>query len=416
LGKETISASAEAVRRLAVTKQHLAGPLPRRATRECILSVVRDLAYVQWDPVNIVAPSHIISLWSRIGDFRVSDLDRLLWGEKKLFEHWTPMASIVLTEDYPVYSSLMKRYPESLTSSWGNHRERAKEFLSRHAGLRKSMLAQLKKKRLQSSQFREYVRTKRNDDGWTPGSDVSQMIFHLHMKGEVMVVGHQGNQNVWGLSEEFLPKWVDRDPLSEEEFERQAAQRAIRALGAATSGEILYYFVRGRYQSLKKTLAELEGESEIRRVTVDEFGKKDERYIHQHDIPLLESMNDDTWQPRMSLLPPFDNMLAGKGRLMKLFDFSYAREQFLPREKRRYGTYVLPLLWGSTIIGRIDPAMDRRNERLIINAVHAEPGASADRAPALEIRETIERFASFLGAREVAYTSHVPAAWASSLR
>jgi hypothetical protein len=416
LHEETISATAEAIRRLAVTKQHLAGPLPRKATREDILSVVRDLSYVQWDPVSIVAPSHIISLWCRLGDFRVSDLDRLLWEEKRLFEHWTPMASIVLTEDYPLFSSLMRRYPESLTSSWGNHRDRAKEFLSRHAGLRKSMLRQLIGGPLHASQFREHVRTKRSDDGWTPGSDVSQMLFHLLMSGDVMVVGHQGNQNVWGLSEEFLPDWVDRGPLSEKEFERQAALRAIRALGAATPREIVYYFVRGRYQNLKGSLADLADESKVCRVTVDGFGRKDERYVCSDDIPLLESMTDDHWQPRMSLLPPFDNLLAGKGRLTTLFGFDYVREQFLPQDKRRYGTYVLPIVWGSSIIGRVDPLMDRRNEKLVINAVHAEPAAAADRAVAPQIRETIERFSSFLGAREVVYTPHVPAAWSSSLR
>jgi hypothetical protein len=79
-----ISTSIEAVRRLAVTKQHLAGRLPVKPTGENILSMVRDLAYVQWDPITTIAPSHIISLWSRVGNFRLSDLYRLLWEEKKL--------------------------------------------------------------------------------------------------------------------------------------------------------------------------------------------------------------------------------------------------------------------------------------------------------------------------------------------
>src|SRR5207245_1126039 len=77
LSKPTISTSIKNVRRLAVTKQRLAGRLPSRATREHILSVVRDLCYVQWDPIEAVAPSHIIALWSRIGNFRLSDLGAL---------------------------------------------------------------------------------------------------------------------------------------------------------------------------------------------------------------------------------------------------------------------------------------------------------------------------------------------------
>lgn len=318
MGKEKKSASAEAVRRLAVTKQHLVGPVPRRAAGEDIHSVTRDLAHVHWDPVNIVAPSHI--------------------------------------------------------------------------------------------------RTGRGSDGFAPGSDVFEMILHLHMSGQVMVVGHSGNQDVWGLSEEFLPRCVERSPLSEEELERQAAQRALRALGTATFREISYYFVRGWYQRIEDTLVRLEEESRILRVIVVEFGRRDVRYIHASDVPLLESITDGAWEPRMSLLPPFDKMLAGRDRLTKLFGFDYVREQFLPQERRRYGTYVLPIVWGSSFVGRFDPAMDRKSGKLIINSVHAEPGVPQDKRVALGIRGTIERLASFLGAEGVVFTSHVPAAWRSLLQ
>jgi uncharacterized protein len=121
LSKETITISAQDARRLAVTRQHLAGKLPAKATREQILSVVRDLTFVQWDPIEVVAPSHVLALWNRVGNFRLSDLDRLLWDEKKLFKHWANFAAaIVLTEDYPVYYSMMIRYPESIGKSWAS--------------------------------------------------------------------------------------------------------------------------------------------------------------------------------------------------------------------------------------------------------------------------------------------------------
>ena len=115
----------------------------------------------------------------------------------------------------------------------------------------------------------------------------------------------------------------------------------------------------------------------------------------------------------MSLLPPFDNMLRQHSRV---FGFDYVREQFLPKEKRRFGTYVLPILWGERFIGRIDPKLDKQEEKLVINSVHAEPGAPRGNAIATEIRETIERLAAYLGAKEVTYTQHVPSAWRSSLR
>lgn len=85
--KEKIPTTLQGIRRLAVAKQHLAGKLPKWGTREHILSVVRDITFVQWDPIEVVAPSHVLTLWNRIGDFSLSDLEKLLWEEKKLFEH-----------------------------------------------------------------------------------------------------------------------------------------------------------------------------------------------------------------------------------------------------------------------------------------------------------------------------------------
>ena len=102
----------------------------------------------------------------------------------------------------------------------------------------------------------------------------------------------------------------------------------------------------------------------------------------------------------MSLLPPFDNMLRQHALV---FGFEYVREQFLPKVKRRFGTYVLPILWGERFIGRIDPRLDRKNERLVVNSVHAEPGAPGGREISSMVGETIEKLADFAGAREVEY-------------
>src|SRR5437899_3960785 len=137
---------------------------------------------------------------------------------------------IVVTEDYPLFYSLMRRYPESLSKSWGGWKERTRKYLAKHE-LQKRILNELKDGPLRLSQFRDYVRTGRAADGWTSGSDVSHMLFHLQMTGDVMIVGHQGNQNIWGLSEKFLPSWVEREDLTEEEYKQKTAQSAIQDLG-----------------------------------------------------------------------------------------------------------------------------------------------------------------------------------------
>ena len=413
LSKASLSTTVENVRRLYLTKQHLATKLPARPTSESILSVIRDTCFIQWDPVDAVAPSHVIALWSRLGDYRLSDLDRLLWKEKKVFLHWTPIASIVLTEDYSIYSSLMRRYPESLSRSWGGNMRRAQKFLAGHKELQKKLLAELGNKGpLQANQFQDYVRSK-SPDGWTSGSDVSNMLFYLLMMGEVMIVGHSGLQNIYGLSEEFLPKWVSKRELSEEEFEREAAQRALRALGTAFAREIHLYFPRGRYRNLKETLENLEREGKIHRVYVEGLGRQGEQFVHEMDVRLLESIGSDDWEPRMTLLAPFDNILGGRTR--RLFGFDYIHENFLPENKRKFGTFVHPILWGDKFIGRTDLRMDKGKMKLQVLSVHAEPGSPSDKETAAEIGDMLREFGKFLGANKVEYSGRVPTAWKSSL-
>jgi uncharacterized protein len=257
---EPISASLEAARRLVVVKQRLSGKPAAQVTGESIVDLVRDLGFVQWDPISVVAPSHLLSIRSRLGNFDPALLEELLWKEKRVFEHWTPIASLVLTEDYPLYFSLMRRYPKSLSRSWGRQGNWAAKFLKDNAELRRRVLQELRKGPRTLGTFKDHVRTKRDDGEWAPTSDVSHMLYHLTMTGDVMVVGHEGNQNLWGLTKGFLPSWAKRETMPESEFEEASAERAILAQGISTPRETLFYFVRGRYHDLDGTMRRLECE------------------------------------------------------------------------------------------------------------------------------------------------------------
>lgn len=410
-----IRTSLQAARRLAVTKQHLAGKRPGRVTCERIVETVRDLPYVQWDPVSVVAPSHLLSLRARLGSFRIADFDRLLWDERRLLQHWIPFASVVATEDYPLYYSLMRRYPECLSDSWGAQRSRARAFLAKHEVLRKRVLADLQGGPLRLSEFRDHARTQRIAGDWEPSSAVSEMLWHLLMSGQVMVVGHDGNQNLWGLPNDFLPSWVSREVLSEKEADLEAAQRALRGLGVATAQEVHYYFVRGFYRDIRSTLETLVADSRIRRVVIDGLPAKDERFVHSDDVALLDGLTRDMFSPRVAVLPPFDNMICSQARSKRLFNFDYVREQFLPKAKRRFGMWVLPILCGEQFIGRMDARLDKKKRRFEVKALYAEPGAPTAPAISTEIREEVDHLAAFLGADSVGFPSKVPSIWKSGL-
>jgi uncharacterized protein YcaQ len=413
-----ITTTLENTRRLAVAKQHLAGEMRKSLDSDDILKVTRDLGCLQLDPISAVAPSHLIVLWSRLGTFDTSDLDKLLWNEKKLFEYWAHQASIVLMEDYPLYYYMMRGYPDVFLRSLGpTWRERVKKWLGKNSALRDYVLTELKQKGpLLSRQFEDKTRAKPRGFGWSSWSDVSRMLAHLFFKGEVMVVGRQGKQKVWDISERFLPNWVSKEELSEQEVEYEAVQRSLRALGTANEAELNWHFLRGRYRNLKDTLKRLEADSMIQKIEITEGPVgKGERYIHSKDLPLVDKLESNWWEPRTSLLSPFDNLFCDRARTKNLFNFDYTIEVYTPPSKRKYGYYVLPILHGDQFIGRIDPLMDRKNGKLMIKSVHAEPRAPKDKDTSREIRDSVEQLSEFLGAKEVIYSRKVPKYWQSNL-
>jgi uncharacterized protein len=243
------------------------------------------------------------------------------------------------------------------------------------------------------------------------------MLSNLLFRGEVMVVGRQGNQKLWGLSDGFLPAWVSKKELSTDEVEYEGVQRSVRALGIANASEIDYHFLRGRYRNLKTTLKRLVDESRIHPVEIDHGSLgKGERYVHADDLPVLNELQSDEWEPRVSLLSPFDNLICDRTRTRLFFNFDYSVEIYTPSHKRRYGYYVLPILYGDQLIGRIDPLMNRKKETLLVKAVHAEPKAPRGADVSEEIGSAIESLSRFLDAKGVIYSKKVPRFWRQSLR
>ena len=404
-------------RRLAVAKQRLAGPCAQAASRPDaarILGLVRDLGCVQLDPISAVARSHLLVLWSRVGAYDMGELDRLLWEERSLFEYWAHAASIVLTEDYPIHNVMMRRYPSGETG-WSR---RVRDWIEQNRELRDHILEEIRKNGpMQSKQFEDKTLEEWYSTGWTGGRNVSQMLDFLWTQGKLMVAGRVGGQRLWDLAERCLPEWTPHEELDRHEAVRRAAQKSLRALGVANPRDITQHYTRGRYPGLEKALAELEAEGRIEHVRIEEDHKvwPGAWYVHADDLPLLERLAAGEWHPRTTLLSPFDNLVCDRARSEKLFDFEFRIEIYVPKAQRKYGYYVLPILHGDRMIGRVDPSMDRKQKRLNINAVYAEPGAPMDAETGQAVAGAIESLGEFLGAKEIAYGERVPGGWQGAL-
>lgn len=407
----------EIVRRLAVTKQHLAGPrLP--PTAGGLQEMARSLRCIQLDPISAVSRSHTLVAFSRLGPYDLALLDQLLFADKQWFEYWAHAASIVLTEDYAIHRSIMRSYVRGETPWESRVRAWVRDNRALHDAIMRDLRADGP---MLSRQFKidglhpeGWVST-----GWTSGRNVSRMLDYLWTRGEIMVAGRSGGQKIWDLTERVLPEWADQDEYSREETTYHALQYALRALGAATPQQLKRHFIRDSYAHFDQALKQLEADGRFVRAQVNgrDTARRETWWIHADDLALVEQLAMGAWQPRTALLSPFDNLICDRARTEALWDFEFRIEIYVPVTQRKYGYYVLPILDGDRLIGRIDPAYRRKERRLEIQHIYAEPGAPDDAASAERIASAIRELGVFLGARAITLSGMeaTPVAWRKAL-
>ena len=322
----------EEARRIAVHAQLLDG------SATDVLSTVRRLGFLQIDVVSPVAtPQHLV-LFSRLGPgYDRAELDRLLWEERVLFE-WG--AFIWPIEDLPLVQADMRTYLDG-DRVW---QRRIREWLVANARFRRYVLRELKTRGpLPSRELEDRSATPwRSMGGWTGGKNVTQMLEFLHGGGEIAIVGRRGGQRLWDLA----GRWY---PPTERVAAREAA--AIR--------------VERRFRS--------QGVRLVRGEWIAHPGAAD------GPVP-----------DRARLLSPFDRLVYDRDRAEALWDFRYRLEMFVPKVKREFGYYVLPLLVGDELVGRAEPRFDRKTGKLELL------GAWGDTA---RLDEALAELAEWLGAR-----------------
>jgi uncharacterized protein YcaQ len=308
---KSIEVSLAEARRIAVRSQLLDG------SATTVLDTVRHLGRLQLDPISTVAPPQHLVLWSRLGRYDRGELDRLLWEERKLVE-WR--AFIYPIEDLPLLRSRM--IDRSMLN--GN----AKEWLAEHTSFRRYVLRELERRGpLLSREIETHTsRVGQDRHDWWGARQMGLMLEILAAKGEVAVVGRRGNQRVWDLAERWYPE-TERIPLRE--AEERIAEKRFRALGVKLE--------KGRW------LAHPDA--------------------HDGSVPA-----------RTTFLSPFDRLVHDRKRTEALWDFYYRLEMYVPKAKRQYGYYVLPILRGDRIVGRIEPVYNRKAGELAVNGVWWEPG------------------------------------------
>jgi uncharacterized protein len=374
---EAVHLSRRRARQLAVMSQQLDAP-----RRRSIMDVITGLTEVQMDPTSVVARTEHLVLFGRLGpSFRVGELERLLWQERALFEY---RAHILPTADLAIHRISMRRYPHG---PWKRHRY-VREWLEANDAFVRYALGELRRRGpLRSRDLENRAAEGWQAGGWSDeGQNVPMLLEILWSQGRVMIVGRDGQQRVWDLGERSLPKAPAR---SIAEMAREVAERDMLAAGVAKLGTVGHLF-DGEMPGRGRAIAELLAAGVLVPIEVDGL---DGRWVTHRDLL------DRTFRGRTVALSPFDDLVSNRDRTELLFDMYYRIEIYVPKAKRRWGYFVLPVLRGDRLVGRFDPAFDRQANVLRIKATHMQPDATpADRAA---VDRAIEDLRRWLRADEV---------------
>jgi uncharacterized protein YcaQ len=324
--------SREEARRIAVRAQLLDG------SATDLLATVRRLGFLQIDPISTVAPPQYLVPWSRLGPYDTAELDSLLWEQKKLFE-WN--AFIWPIEDLPLARARMSRRRTGATAD----ERRGNEFLATNKRFRQFVLRELEENGpMLSREIEGHAPLTWTAHGWYGSRGVAVMLEVLHGRGLVAVAGRKNGQRLWDLAEGWYPP-TEKIPLRE--ADRLIREKRARAQGVALTAK---------------------------------------GWVAHPDA------SDGPVPDRATLLSPFDRLVHNRDRAEALFDFYYRLEMYVPKTKREYGYYVLPLLVGDQLVGRAEPRFDRKTRTLEVL------GAWGDTT---RLDEALTSLARWLGAERI---------------
>ena len=366
----SIDLARDVARRFLVLRHLLAPPRALPAEPESVLRVMDRVGSLQFDPLEIAGRNHDLVLLSRIAGYRREWTDRWLYQDRVLYETYNKMLSIVPTAELPWYRLTWDR----------NHAEHAGGTFDEHAPLVEELLGRI----------RDGGPLLPRDVGpraaiewyWRPTNQVRAILEALSEAGILGISRRERNLRVYDLVERLFPAELLAQRVPEWEQRRHRLLSRYRAgglLGAGGQSELWYG--TGRNAAERKVLrAELVARGEIVPVAVE--GVKGERFVVDSELPILEQAGREVaaGEPPggvargVAFLAPLDPLCWDRDLLRKLFDFDYVWEVYVPAAKRRWGYYVLPILFGDRLVGRIEPRIERRAGALRIAGLWWEDG------------------------------------------
>jgi len=377
------------VRRIALGAQGFGGERPSVPTRRHVSATVGRLGLLQIDSVNVLVRSHYLPLFSRLGNYDRTLLERAAYGgrTRAFFEYWGHEASLIPIALQPLFRWRMDRARRGV-GTWG----RIAEFAGTQKKYGKAILAEVRERGpLGASDIDDH---KRSGTGWWSWSDVKVALEYLFWSGQITTATRHNFERLYDIPERVFPASIIAAPTpSEADAQRELVRIAARALGVATALDLRDYF-RLDAASGNARVTELVEEGSLVPTSIE--GWKQPGYLW-HEARLPRRIHAS------ALLSPFDSLVWERSRDRRIFDFDYRLEIYTPSHKRVHGYYVLPFLFGDELVARIDAKAGRASSTLEVIAVHYEVAT-----PSIDIRDglraEIALLARWLGLEHVRYS------------
>ena len=357
---------------------------------------MREMEYLQLDPLQMVARSHDISLHSRVLDYTPGMWEDVTYEQRKFFD-WGDWLATRPMDELPYWRVVMHRERDSSP--------RIREMGKDYADAIKEMRTILRERGVVSNRDFNMNKRKRTES-YRGRKDSSLALYYLWRTGEVMTHHRKKFERVYALTETVAPHDLIR------ENDDATTDRFLFKKEIAFSGlSRLNKSPRSAPFSRKKPILEaLLSDDEIIEVKVERW--KPVHYALNSDVPLLNELIagriPKVWKPletttteEVSFLAPLDQVSA-RGRAKVVFDFDYVWEVYKPADKRKYGYYTLPILWGDQLVARFDSKFDATTKTFLVLGFWLEDenlGKDADFAEALA--RGFARFTTFLGADQL---------------
>lgn len=387
----------EQARRFLLRKQGLLGDY-RFQGKEGVLEYIRQAGCIQFDPIDVCGKNAELVLQSRVQGFTKELLYELLYEDRRLIDYFDKNLAILPVSDWKYFDRIREAYRTN---------SRGREDVDRVVAYIKEVIAEKGPVSSKDLQMKEKV-----DWYWSSTNLSRAALETLYFRGELIIHHKKGTNKYYALAKDYLPEEVlsAPEPFPEEiEHLKWRVLRRISAVGLLWNkpSDAWLHIWNLKSEQRNAVFASLLAEGKLQEIRVE--GLKEVLYCLSEDIPLLEevlqaSLTGTVYKPRTELIAALDNMLWDRKLIKALFDFDYKWEIYTPADQRKYGYYVLPLLYGERLIGRAEVVCDRKGKTLQVKNLWLEEGVRLTTSLKKEIKRCFQRFQSFHEMKAIYYS------------